>query len=93
MAWLIAGIIIVVTLVFVAGFRKSALGLLIIGLLVGCWIYQHNQRVREQAQSRSSSEIQVESVALNQTLDGSYDLTGRIKNNSTCSGSTGSASG
>ena len=52
MAWLIAGIIIVVTLVFVAGFRKSALGLLIIGLLVGCWIYQHNQRVREQAQSR-----------------------------------------
>ena len=84
MAWLIAAIIVVVTLIFLAGFRKSALSILVVGLLGGYGIYQHGQRAQHQAQSKiASSEIQVESIALNQTLDGSYDLLGRIKNNST----------
>src|SRR5688572_6134687 len=83
MAWLIAAIIVLVALAFYAGFRKSALSILLAGLVGGYWIHYHAQRVHEQAQSKiASSEIQVESVSLNQTLDGSYDLTGRIRNNS-----------
>ena len=82
MFWLIGPLIIVV-LVFVAGFRKSALGLFVGVVIAGGLIYWHNLELQEQATTRiSSEEIKVEQIEIKRTFDASYELTGRIRNNS-----------
>lgn len=82
MAWLIVPVVVVV-LVYLAGFRKSALGLLVAAVLAAVLLYQYDQRVEEQERTRiASSEVVVENVSLRATFGSSYDLRGRIRNNS-----------
>jgi hypothetical protein len=82
MAWLI-GPIIVVLLVYLAGFRKSALGLLVAVIVAGFLLYQHSEHVQEKAETRiAESEVVLANVAITPTLDSSYNLTGRITNQS-----------
>ncbi|MGZ8155379.1 MAG: hypothetical protein ACXW2I_05525 [Burkholderiales bacterium] len=82
MAWLIVPVVVVV-LVYLAGFRKSALGLLVAAVLAAFLLYQYNQRLQEQARTRiASSEVVVENVSLRATFGSSYDLVGTIRNNS-----------
>jgi hypothetical protein len=82
MAWLIVPVVVVV-LVYLAGFRKAALGLLVAAVLAAVLLYQYDQRVEEQERTRiASSEVAVENVSLRATFGSSYDLRGRIRNNS-----------
>jgi hypothetical protein len=83
MAWLIAAIGVVVLLVFFMGFRKSALGVLVTTVIGGFLLYQYNQQRERQSTTRiPQSEIVLENVAVRPTFGSSYDLTGRVKNNS-----------
>lgn len=82
MYWIIAPLVIVAFL-FAAGFRKAALGLLIVAVVAGALIYRHNEQVQQRASTRiSASEISLENVAVTRTFDASYELTGEIKNKS-----------
>lgn len=82
MFWII-GPVIVVVLLFLAGFRKSAVGLLIATLIAGALVYWNINVVERQETSRMSvSEIALENVAVRRTFDSSYELTGRIRNKS-----------
>ena len=82
MAWLI-GPIIVVVLVYLTGFRKSALGLLFGVVVAGFLLYRHNEQVEQRATTRiSMSEVVLENVTVTPTLDSSYNLSGRITNRS-----------
>ena len=82
MAWLIVPIVIVVIL-YVAGYRKSAAGLLGTVIVAGFLLYQYTQRVQQKAGSRIlPSEVTVENVAVKPTFRSSYDITGRVTNRS-----------
>src|SRR4051812_6563199 len=82
MLWLIAPLVIAVVL-FLAGFRKTALGLVVAGVVVGASIYGLNERTQQRAESRISvSEISLDNVAVRHTFDSTYELTGRLKNSS-----------
>ena len=62
MAWLIAAIV-VVSVVFLAGFRKLALGLVVAALIGGLSLYQYNEQ-----QQRASTRIPVSEVVIEQTV-------------------------
>jgi uncharacterized membrane protein len=82
MFWLIAPLVIAV-LLFLRGFRKSALGVVVVALIAAAVVYYLNERAQERAETRiSASEISLENVAVRQTFDASYELTGRLKNGS-----------
>ena len=82
MLWLLGPLIIVV-LVFAAGFRKTALGLLVGVVVAGGLIYWYNLELQEKATTRIAiTEVTLENIAVRRTFDASYELTGRIKNNS-----------
>lgn len=82
MFWII-GPVIVVVLLFLAGFRKSAVGLLIATLIASALIYWNINVVERQETSRMSvSDIALENVAVRRTFDSTYELTGRITNKS-----------
>lgn len=80
MLWVIAPLAIVV-LVFLAGFRRTALGLLVAALIAGGLIYRHIGKVQEQAESRiPAADIELGNVDVRRTFDSTYEITGRIKN-------------
>jgi hypothetical protein len=80
--WLIVPLVIAL-LVFVAGFRKTALGLVIVAVIAGALIYRLDEQAQQRAESRiPASEISLENVAVRHTFDSSYELTGRLKNGS-----------
>ena len=82
MVWLIAAIGIV-SAVFLAGFRKVALGLAVAALIGGVSLYQYNKQQQRRASTRITvSEVVIEHIALKPTFRSSYDVTGRIRNNS-----------
>lgn len=82
MLWLIVPVILV-AIVFVAGHRKTALGLLVGATIAGGLIYRYDLHLEQQATTRiSASEIGLENIAVRLTFDASYELTGRIKNKS-----------
>jgi hypothetical protein len=82
MFWIIGPIVIIV-LVFLRGFRKTALGLLVGAVIAGALVYRHIHSVERQAAARMSvAEISVQNVAVRRTFDSSYELTGTIRNNS-----------
>lgn len=81
MAWLI-GFAVLILLVFTAGFRKVAFGLVAIALAVGSLLYMHNREEEHRSLTRiPSSELVLENVTLKPYV-GSYKIAGRIKNNS-----------
>ena len=81
MAWLI-GIAVVILVVAAAGFRKVALGLLAIVLVAGGGLYLHNRQEDHRSLTRiPASELVLENVTLKPYV-GSYEIAGRIKNNS-----------
>jgi len=83
MAWLIAALGVVVLLVFFAGFRKIALGVLVTAVIGGFLLYQYNQQRERQSTTRiPQSQIVLENVAVRPTFGSSYDLSGRVNNNS-----------
>jgi len=83
MAWLIVVAIVVVFLVFMAGYRKSALALVVAALIGGVALYQYNERRQQRATTRiAASEIAVENIAFRPTYRSSYDASGTIRNNS-----------
>jgi hypothetical protein len=83
MAWFIAAIVIVVFVGFLAGFRKIALGVLVTGVISGFLLYHYNQQRQQQSMTRiPHSQIVLENVSVRPTYGSSYDLSGRVKNNS-----------
>lgn len=81
MAWVIA-IVVLVLLVVSAGFRKLALGLVVIAVVGGVIAYFYGQAEERQSLTRiPASQLVLENVRLNPDYS-SYKLSGRIKNNS-----------
>jgi len=82
MAWLIAAIGVVLLVLF-AGFRKTALGVLVTAVIGGFLLYHYNQQRERQSTTKiPQSKIVLENVAVRPTFGSSYDLSGRVKNNS-----------
>jgi hypothetical protein len=82
MLWLIAPLV-TALLVFVAGFRKTALGLVVAAVIAGALIYRLDEQAQQRAETRiPASEISLENVVVRHTFDSSYELTGRLKNGS-----------
>lgn len=82
MAWLIVPIAGVV-LLYLAGLRRAALGLLVVAIVSSLVLYQYTQQVQQDATTRiSESEVAVENVLIKLTFDSSYDISGRITNKS-----------
>ena len=83
MAWLAAASAVVLSLLFWRGYRKLALGLLGIVLVGAVLVYYLDKRVDEEGRMRITvSDIAVENVELKRTYRSSYDLTGKVINNS-----------
>ena len=81
MAWVIA-IVILILLVVSAGFRQFAFVLILICVIGGFAYYQYEQEEEKRSKTRIPiSEIKIEGLTLKPSYSG-YDLTGRIKNNS-----------
>jgi hypothetical protein len=81
-AWLIIPLVVVVVL-YLRGFRKSALGVLIAAVAAAIFVYQYGQRADRAAQSLIRlSDVVLENVAIRQTLGSSYDLSGTLTNKS-----------
>lgn len=81
MAW-VAAIIVLILLVVSAGFRQFALVLILICVIGGFAFYQYEQQEEKRSKTRIPiSEIEIEGLTLKPSYS-SYDLTGRIKNNS-----------
>jgi hypothetical protein len=82
MAWVVGGGAVLILVVFAAGYRKVAAGLLAIALVAGGLLYMHNRQEEHDAVTRiPSSELVLENVTLKPYV-GSYKIAGRIKNNS-----------
>ena len=82
MVWFIASIVVVLA-VFIAGFRRTAVGLLIAAIGGGFALFQYNDWKDQQAATRiSASEIVLEAFEVKPTFGSSYDVRGRIKNKS-----------
>ena len=82
MLWVIAPLVIAL-IAFIAGFRKTALGLVVVALIAGVAIYVLTEQTQQRAETRiSASEFSIENVAVRHTFDASYELTGRLKNGS-----------
>jgi hypothetical protein len=83
MAWIIAAAVVIVLLVFRAGYRKSAAGLFGGALVVGVLIYLLVRHQEEQASTELAiSEVAVDSVVFSHTFRSSYDLSGTVRNKS-----------
>ena len=83
MFWLI-GPLIAVAILFIAGFRKTALAVVVAAVVAAAWLYAEQQRVRELGrESISASQILLEDVTVRRTFDESYELSGRVVNRST----------
>jgi len=82
MAWVI-GIIVLVLLVVSAGFRKFAGGFILISAIAGFiyWQYQENEE-RQSKKRIKPTELLFEDVSLNSRFSSSYEIVGRITNNS-----------
>ena len=82
MIWLIVPLVLVV-LVYLAGFPRSAAALLATAVVAGVVLYYYNQYVQEDARSRIPlSEVSVDKVAITPTFRSSYNLSGTVRNNS-----------
>ena len=83
MAWFVAVAIVVISLLFFAGLRKVAIGILLTVLVGGYSLYQYNVYKDEQSQARiPASQIVVENVSVRPTYGASYDIVGKVTNNS-----------
>jgi hypothetical protein len=82
MVWLILALIAVSGLFF-AGYRKSALGIAAAALIAGAGVYFSEQQQDTQATSRiAASELTLENITYRQTFRSSYEMSGRVTNNS-----------
>jgi len=82
MLWLIAPLVIAL-LAFLAGFRKTALAVVVAAAIAGASIYGLNEQAQQRAETRiPASEFSLENVAVRHTFDSSYELTGRLNNRS-----------
>jgi hypothetical protein len=82
MAWLLIPLVLVV-LLYLAGFPRSAGALLVAGVVAGAVLYYYNQRLEEDARSRiPASDVIVENVTITPTFRASYNLSGSVRNNS-----------
>jgi hypothetical protein len=82
MAWLLVPLVLVV-LLYLGGFPRSAAALLAAAVVAGILLYYHNQRVQEDERSRIAlSEVAIENVTITPTFRSSYNLSGSIRNGS-----------
>ena len=82
MGWLVA-LAVLFLLVYSAGFRKAALGLGGVLIVVGIALYVYEQIEDDRSRSRiSSSELEYLDIKLLNKSASSRQLAGRIKNNS-----------
>ena len=80
MLWIIIPLVMAV-IAFIAGYRRTALGLLVASAIAGASIYLLTEQTQQRAETRlSASEISLENVTVRHTFDASYELTGRLKN-------------
>jgi hypothetical protein len=81
MAWL-AGIVVLLLLVFSAGFRKAAgVVAVVLGLIVVIFVANQRQSKKEARERIPASELEFDGMTLT-TEYGSHKIGGRIKNNS-----------
>jgi hypothetical protein len=82
MLWIIIPLVMAI-FAFAAGYRRTALGLIVAAALAGASIYLLTEQTQQRAETRiSTSEISLENVVVRHTFDASYELTGRLKNSS-----------
>jgi len=82
MGWLVA-LAVLFLLAYSAGFRKAALGLVGVLIVVGTAVYVYEQIEDDRSRSRiPSSELEYLDIKLLNKSASSRQLTGRIKNNS-----------
>ena len=82
MIWLIVPLVLVV-LVYLAGFPRSAAALLAAAVAAGVLLYYYNQRLQEDERSRIPlTDVAVEKVTITPTFRSSYNLSGTVRNNS-----------
>jgi hypothetical protein len=82
MLWLIIPLV-VVALLFASGLRKIALAVLVASLAAGVTLYVQNQQIERRATSRiADAEVELANVTVRRTFDWSYELSGRVRNNS-----------
>ena len=83
MFWLIVPLVVVV-LLFLSGFRKSAGALLVAALIAGGVLYRLENMEEQRAMDRiSAAEISLQDVTVTRTFDATYELTARLTNRST----------
>ena len=81
MLWLIVPLLLVVFLAL-AGFRKSALAVLVITTIAGAWVYRYNAAADSQAQSSYwATRVSIDKVNVRRTFDATYEISGRITSN------------
>ena len=82
MLWLIGPLLLVVLLAL-AGWRKSAGAVLIIATVAGGWLYRHNAADETGALNPEwATLISVENVEVRRTFDATYEISGRLTNKS-----------
>jgi len=82
MVWILV-IVVLVLLVYSAGFRKFSLGLLVVLFLAGIIWYVIEETENQRSLTRiSPQEVELDKLRLTNSSSYSRQLTGRIKNNS-----------
>lgn len=83
MAWIVAAAVVVVLLLFRAGYRKPAAGLAAGALVIGVLVYLLVRHQEQQASTEVAlSDVAVENVVFSHTYRSSYDLSGTVTNKS-----------
>jgi hypothetical protein len=81
MAWLV-GIAVVLLLIYSSGFRKAALGIVLVGAIgIGIIVLYTQESKREARERIPVGDLELSDISLKQQY-GSYTIVGRIKNNS-----------
>jgi len=82
MAWL-AGIVVLLLVVFSTGFRKAAVVVVaVVALVIGIFILYQQQSEKDAREFIPASEVEFQELTLQPESVGIYRLVGRIKNNS-----------
>jgi hypothetical protein len=82
MAWLV-GLAVVLLLIYSGGFRKAALGLVVVGAIgIGIIVLYTQESKREARERIPIGDLEFSDMVLKTEYGSSYKIVGRIKNNS-----------
>jgi hypothetical protein len=82
MAWLV-GLAVVLLLIYSGGFRKAALGLVVVGAIgIGIIVLYTQESKREARERIPIGDLEFSDMVLKTEYGSSYKIVGRIQNNS-----------